>query len=247
MRTIKGTVGNDLIRGTKSDDYILASDGNDVVYGGSGHDVLKGGNGSDTLYGEGGNDDLQGEAGDDILFGADGDDNLYGGLGTDRLFGGSGSDYFNMRDGADVADGGDGNDGIMEITDDTVTGGAGDDLFLFHMNQGSVATVTDYRNGNDTLGLHDAPDADANAQLAGRQGWQYIGADAPTASLTNGNGQATISYLDGYTFLRLYNADGDFNADLTVRLVGNYAPEDVDLMFLNPQLKTWTEPALIFA
>jgi len=214
-------------------------------YAGSGNDQLQGGNGNDTLYGEAGNDKLFGEAGNDTLFGGDGDDNLSGGLGADHLWGGAGSDYFDLHYGTDVADGGEGDDRIMEIADDTVTGGAGDDLMLFHMNQGSVATVTDYRNGNDTLGLHSA-DSDANASLEGRQGWQYIGDVAPTSSLSNGNGQATISIVDGNTFLRLYNADGDLNADLTVKLVGNYAPEDVDLMVLDQELGTWVEPALIF-
>jgi hypothetical protein len=115
-------------------------------------------------------------------------------------------------------------------------------MMLFRFNQGSIATVTDYLNGNDLIGMTSYQDA--NASLQGKQQWEYIGTAAPTSQLTNGNGQATVNHVDGYTVLQLYNADGDFNADLTVRFAGTYEAQDIDLRFENAGY--WTDPALLF-
>ena len=244
MASIKGTRANDRIIGTKNNDSIQSGDGNDQVFAGLGDDRIFGGNGDDTLYGEGGNDHIYGDAGNDTLFGGDGDDLLDGGTGLDYLFGGAGADSLLNGGPGDFLDGGDGNDGLMHIIDATVTGGAGNDLFHIRGTAGGMTTITDYVKGSDIIGLGNT--LEANTLLEGKQGWQYIGDLPPTASLANGNGQATLSYVDGNTFLTLYNADGDLNADLTIKLFGTHAPLDIDLMFHNQVTQGWTDPALLF-
>ncbi|MBJ7538789.1 retention module-containing protein [Marinomonas transparens] len=90
-------------------------------------DNLRGaeGNSSDYIDGKGGNDILIGNDGPDTLIGADGNDLLIGGM-------------FNQDDG-DV---------------DTLTGGAGEDIFIIHKS-GSVDLLTDFNAKDDRLDLTD--------------------------------------------------------------------------------------------
>ncbi len=97
----------------------------------------------DTIPAEGGNDSLYGGGGADQLIGGDGDDALRGGAGSDTMQGGTGDDYLRGGTGADVAEGGDGADSFDVSEGDTVTGGAGDDVFrLVDLAESGSAGIT---------------------------------------------------------------------------------------------------------
>ncbi|MEW6491948.1 MAG: calcium-binding protein [Cyanobacteriota bacterium] len=91
------------------------------------NDIFQGTDGADKFDGGQGDDELIGYAGDDILLGGSGNDALEGFLGNDDLKGGDGNDilagvstkYFGSSVGS----------GVGEI--DTLSGGAGEDTFVF--------------------------------------------------------------------------------------------------------------------
>jgi Ca2+-binding RTX toxin-like protein len=230
MRTIKGTKGNDRISGTTRDDYIIAGDGDDTVYAGSGSDYLYGGNGNDLLHGQDGNDSIYGDAGSDILWGELGNDSLDGGDGDDTLNGGAGDDSLQGRAGNDIMDGGDGNDSIQFAPggNDTAIGGSGIDRFVINDNLGSVATINDFDASAEAMWR--GVGYDANADAAGHQFWVHVDSEQLVPLRSDGNGQATVSFDGQYTTLQLYHADGNLHADVTVRLLGSYAPESLHVM-----------------
>lgn len=145
-RIFGNNTGNDTVYGGWNNDYIQGdfaylqgsnsfsgNTGSDLLYGGSGDDVIWGDQGEgrelvyttadDRLFGDNGNDALYGQAGADTLDGGLGNDLLYGGTGNDVLNGGfdllppgKEADLF----GADYFPG-----------NDTMSGGAGDDTYLF--------------------------------------------------------------------------------------------------------------------
>jgi Ca2+-binding RTX toxin-like protein len=80
-------------------------------------------------------DDILGLSGQDTLRGFNGNDMLHGGTGNDLLDGGTGND---------IVYGGSGFDRLI--------GGAGRDVFVLHRRTG-LDTVTDFRDGQDRLGL----------------------------------------------------------------------------------------------
>ena len=127
---------------------LQGTDAGDTLTGGAGSDGINGGMGNDLQGGGAGDDILQGGYGNDILYGGDGSDILDGGHGEDRLVGGDGNDLLISR--ADGREGAiwydpdrDEGDPYNELTggklypdqpipaDDTLTGGAGRDIFYF--------------------------------------------------------------------------------------------------------------------
>jgi hypothetical protein len=238
MPTYRGKNGNDALIGSNKADYMYGFGGNDELWGRAGNDALYGGVGDDWLYGEAGDDTLYGEDGEDHLYGGDGSDVLRGGNGNDPLLaGGDGRDSVRGDAGNDRLEGGAGDDELYGGPGaDVLVGGEGADAFFWMSlaDWDPVAgtdTIEDYNPAEDKLWIG-GPVPDANLQLAGNQDWQFVGA-APTGThLDNGNGQATVQYIDGYTVLTLYNNDGDFNADFSVRLAGT-----VD----QPQIYAWVD------
>jgi len=91
--------------------------GNDSFVGAlqSAATTVLGGAGWDTLIGSTGNDNLYGGANGDVLDGGDGDDKLYAGSGWDRITGGNGDDRLQVSE---------------WTTNDTLLGGAGNDLLI---------------------------------------------------------------------------------------------------------------------
>lgn len=233
MGTYNGKRGDDILRGSKRDDFMNGKEGNDTLYGGSGNDTMYGWYGNDVLYGEAGNDRLYGDWGDDILDGGAGNDSLDGGDGADTLIGGDGDDTLGGFAGDDTLDGGAGHDELVGGSGlDRLTGGADDDWFIFLHQADSVGAgdvITDFQPGVDQLVVGYYGNVwDANASADGLQKWEYVGSD-PIAALANGNGQATITYVDGFTVLRLFNNDGDDQADFTLNLQGIYQPEELQI------------------
>ena len=118
--------------------------GNDTIHGSEGADYIVGD--ANEMKGQGGNDKLHGAGGDDVIYG-DGREPWKDTCGNDRLFGGEGNDTLY---------GDTGNDGNWVSVyhgivggDDILTGGRGDDAFVF-FNGSGVDKVTDFsqRAGN---------------------------------------------------------------------------------------------------
>ena len=103
----------------------------EVVWGGLGGDRMVGTGANNVLWGNFGNDTIDGGTGHDHLEGAEGNDVLDGQNGRDTIFGGADNDRINGGDDPDLIFGGAGNDRIftVDLSADTVNGGAGDDLF----------------------------------------------------------------------------------------------------------------------
>jgi len=100
-----------------------------TITGGIGNDTIAGTAGPDLLRGLAGNDSLNGYGGSDTLLGGAGNDILEGGQDDDTVRGGAGDDYFVHQYGADLLDGGDGNDRfyVSYQGTGTILGGAGID------------------------------------------------------------------------------------------------------------------------
>lgn len=200
---IYGDSGNDIISGLGGNDQLFGGGGNDALYGGDGDDRLYGQDGNDQIYGGTGRDSIDGGLGDDYIEGGDGDDNIQGRQGNDTIFGGAGNDVFYLD-----------NTGY-----DLVSGGSGSDTFIVGAyGRADFDTILDYDKSEDIVGY--SPNRDANAFEAGNQGWDVVTAAELQGGIV-GRGQATIEYDGTDTVLRLYNADGDTNADLTLHFRGD--------------------------
>lgn len=90
--------------------------------------LMDGKNTSGTMVGLGGKDTINGNNGDDLILGGGNSDTLKGGNGDDVIFGGKGLDRS--------------------------TGGKGKDTFILARNSG-LDTITDFRVGQDHIGLAD--------------------------------------------------------------------------------------------
>jgi serralysin len=202
--SISGGAGNNVLVGCAGNDALISGDGVDRLYGGDGDDVLRGGAGNDRLVGDAGNDRLDGDPGDDrldggdgndVLVGGDGNDVLAGGAGDDRLYGGPGDDRLFGNPGADL-----------------LVSGGGQDLFVFrHANDstpGAMDTIRDFTSGVDMIDLRSI---DANANLAGDQAFDFIGA---------GSFGYTAGELNFRNEILSADINGDGIADFQVYLAG---------------------------
>ncbi len=139
--------------------------GNDTFTGDGTNETANGLLGDDTLIGNGGHDTLIGHGGSDNLSGGDGDDSLNGGTsgvsnpapgvvdGADVIDGGAGNDVLRGQDGDDTLTGGDGVDNLRgDLGNDTLNGGNGEDLVSFRFDDiglatGVVFSAAGYTNG----------------------------------------------------------------------------------------------------
>jgi Ca2+-binding RTX toxin-like protein len=176
--------GFENIIGSVKTDTLAGDDGVNWIWGGAGNETITGRDGADHLFGEAGNDTLLGGAGDDVLVGAAGADTYGGGVGADTVdFSASAAGVtVNLATGAGT--GGDAQgDVFVSIEnvigsafadvivgkanvwnnvfdgrggDDTLTGGLGDDAFVFRLGEGSDA-ITDFSplaaSNNDVIEL----------------------------------------------------------------------------------------------
>ncbi len=174
--TLQGGDGHDSLNGQAGNDLITGAAGHDVLRGGAGADSLDGGNGDDAIFGQAGEDTLAGGLGNDTLDGGfDGDlliessdvdmtltsSAMTGGLGTDtlqdielaRLTGGGSNNELNANGfaGSVTLIGGDGHDTLWDAAgDDSLVGGAADDVYKLCANGSDVVTEA-VNAGNDAL------------------------------------------------------------------------------------------------
>ena len=211
---------NDLLQGLEEDDTLSGEAGEDVLVGNEGNDDLSGGADDDLLLGGEGDDLVEGYEGDDALFGGEGEDTINGGDGADLIDGTDRLDEDQLLaslqtaktsndlvvefdgeqdgDSGDVIDAGAGEDVILMGSDDSVTGGADDDLFAggWWIRPGDPAIVEDYDEDEDFLT------------------YTYEGPTAPaiTTDIDAATGDATV-YADGDEVIVVINAGPSFNAN----------------------------------
>lgn len=162
--SIHGGAGDDFVWGGAGHDTIRGSDGADTVRSGAGEDHLMGQDGNDVLCPADGNDTALGGHGADILWGGDGDDALFGCYDNDLLTGGNGSDRLGGQAGNDIllsrSDAGEpmiaGAPGMPRVfpdlamaANDTLTGGADNDLFRFELMVNARPEVVESWKGAD--------------------------------------------------------------------------------------------------
>ncbi|WP_423212539.1 Calx-beta domain-containing protein [Paracoccus yeei] len=178
---------------------LQGNNGHNRLFGNGGADTLRGGAGFDTLSGGLGNDWLQGDLGNDLLAGAEGNDSLLGGAGNDLLQGGAGSDLLAGGAGADMLWGG--------------AERAQRDVFVFNSpgesRLGALRDrIGDFVSGVDDLDLRGI---DANATIAGNQGFRFAAGRAAHAVWAVDSGANTLLRGD---------VNGDGNADFEILLLG---------------------------
>lgn len=183
------------MKGTGGADRIEAPLGYNRMSGGSGNDYLQGNLFEDTLNGGSGNDTLNGLDGDDFLSGGSGNDLLNGGNGNDILRGGSGNDTL-----------------IGGIGFDVLTGGSGKDYFMFNSPEEGVNFITDFKVGEDSIGLLGSSFNLPLGQLTSDK--FVVGANA-----TNGDQRLVYNFNTGDLFF-----DGDGNGDDEPLQIANLTP-----------------------
>lgn len=179
--TLIGGAGNDILLGGAGDDVLSGGTGRDILIGGAGNDLLNGGFGADLLIGSSGSDTLMGGEGNDTLIGVEYDliaeeladvadeiteavagtsDSPAAGQLAARIAGAAQSGDVAER-GPDLLEGGGGDDLLIGDDGDTMTGGAGTDMFGVVYKSGDDASlITDFDYHTETLTLVlDNPDA----------------------------------------------------------------------------------------
>ncbi|PCI63652.1 MAG: hypothetical protein COB37_04280 [Kordiimonadales bacterium] len=161
-----GGAGNDLIGGGAGNDLIiggglratingledisstLSDGGSDILFGGSGDDVLITGSFDDTngngSFDAGEADQSSADA--NIAYAGSGNDQVFGAAGADELGGGTGDDTIDAGAGNDTIYGGR-NDDADAGTNDSISGGDGDDLIFASGGADSI----DGGAGNDVI------------------------------------------------------------------------------------------------
>ncbi|MQY41581.1 hypothetical protein GG681_02930 [Epibacterium sp. SM1969] len=154
--TLEGGAENDALFGNQGDDTLFGGSGTDVAFGGSGDDLINGGSFSDVLFGGHGEDTLNGDQGDDLIVAVEhGDDLREVEEFIDHGEPLTGLELEAASDGADVINGGDGNDFTIFGAGDTVTGGDGNDTFALFTDPSpsGPAYITDYEPREDTISI----------------------------------------------------------------------------------------------
>ncbi|WP_445632476.1 Calcium-binding protein [Nostoc sp. DSM 114161] len=232
--TFFNDLDNNITALDNSDDVINGQGGNDKINGLSGNDLLRGGAGNDTLIGAVGNDILVEVSGNNSLVGGIGDDalNVRFSTGNNTLDGGAGKDTLNAQasKGNNLLFGGDGNDyldasffldaepytGVYNYTsslsNNTLNGGAGDDILLAESSTGN--NLLSSGDGNDYLSI-------SGYTIGTRSGeFLYFGTSGDN-TLNGGAGNDTLygEYLTGDNLL----SGGDGNDSFYV----NILPPDI--------------------
>lgn len=209
---VSGGDGNDFILGGAGNDTLLGEAGDDDLIGGGGNDLLRGGDGNDDMYGIAGQNTLLGGAGNDVVVGIDvpralAEDPAEIAAFVESLRASGAESVLSNRQitelaanvfnggaaGADIVDGGAGNDVLFGDSNDTLTGGEGRDQFRVLFTGASdyqPAVITDYTRAADGQIVLNAPVALAAGELT-----------------FAANGSDTIVRLGGQDVLVLRNTD----------------------------------------
>lgn len=186
--TLPGSDGDDIISAHAGDDTVTGAAGDDLIYLGAGDDLVDTRMGSDDDQGD---DTIYGGAGDDFITDVTGSNTLYGNEGNDTLYSvdgfdlGGGFGTLSERGTPDLLDGGAGDDQLLGDGDDTLTGGAGSDIFLINETpqiDGETAVITDFNLQEDVFTVLN------------------LNADDPILDVTfraNANDTAVFAYVNG--------------------------------------------------
>ncbi len=139
--------------GGKGDDTLIGNPFDNNLIGGDGNDLFYGGSGNDVIYGELGNDVLYGDDGDDMLIDYYGANMLDGGKGNDRICVASTD---RGLPGRNIILGGEGDDEIYLGTGThRITGGQGNDTFNFFCYEGveSNSSIWNFEKSKDKITL----------------------------------------------------------------------------------------------
>jgi Ca2+-binding RTX toxin-like protein len=157
--TLIGNAAANRLQGAAGNDSLVGDEGADTLEGGNGADTLLAGTGNNSLSGGADADSIQGGAGADTMSGGGGNDTLIDAEGADRLLGGTGDDRLqgaDLVDAPNFMDGEAGNDTIgragdftVDLTGDTLRGGADNDLIL--LDGHALDVLIDGGAGADTL------------------------------------------------------------------------------------------------
>lgn len=216
-----GDLLNNTLTGTNAADVLHGLEGNDLLNGGNGNDILVGGTGADQLFGGAGNDLLFGGAGGDILNGGseidtasyrfasagvsvnlasaaantgDAASDVYSSI--ENVIGSDFNDQLKGDAGANLLDGGDGND-IFHFSGgaDTFVGGLG---VADSIQIDSVASKISLDDGTNTRGVSFS----GIENILGGTGADSLTGNATSNYLAGGDGADTLSGLGGDDILR---------------------------------------------
>lgn len=192
------------------DNATIGTDASDSFQMGAGDDTATGGAGDDRLFLGAGNDesiadDLAEAEGDDLIRGGDGDDVITDTAGANRLFGDTGADTIDASDDPAEADapdevnGGFGADTLIVDDGDSVTGGAGLDMFrIAYATSDAPVVITDYE-ANEPIKI-DVPE-----DLAGQTPTLEAAENGTDSNIVIGD--QTVAVLQGVTDLSTVNLD----------------------------------------
>ncbi|MGR3467038.1 MAG: calcium-binding protein [Shimia sp.] len=163
-----------------------------------------------------GDDFIAGTPFDQTVYGLEGDDFIDTGDSTSTVFGGDGDDMILVEGRENVIDGGDGDDTILSdySLNDTLNGGAGDDLIkgLLFEFFGSSTTHFDGGAGDDTLlGGYDTDVMEGGLGddiLRGFTGDDTLSGGAGSDTIVGGRGADSIDGGDGFDFVVFEGRDG---------------------------------------
>jgi Ca2+-binding RTX toxin-like protein len=200
-----------------SADFLDGGEDDDLLYGGDGGNILLGGAGNDTIYSRGGDDHIDGGDGDDTIYASIGADVVYGGAGNDRitaystvslvLDGGDGDDFLQADLADDVLRGGAGRDTLIgNAGADLLDGGIGDDTYLFARGFGRdlVLDIDPTAGNHDRIVFTDLASNEVSAiKLAGRLALQVAGTtDLLEVEWSPGTGAGieSVAFSDGVSW-----------------------------------------------
>lgn len=201
IENVNGSLYDDTLTGNNIANILFGDAGNDTIIGGTGADIINGGAGNDTVsYADSTslvNVNLTrtgvqfgGSATDDVLSNIE---NIIGSFSNDTL---TGNDIANILRGL--------------AGKDTLTGGAGSDVFKYSATTDSGTTsttrdlITDFVNGTDKIDL---------ADFTGTFAFKGTGAFTGTAHEVN------YSQVGGNTLIGI-DADGNGTLDMQIELAG---------------------------
>jgi serralysin len=158
-----------------------------------------------TAYGYGGDDHLIGQENRVVFYGGEGNDLLVGSTANDVLCGENGNDIL-----------------IGHTGPDELWGGAGSDRFLF-THVGASDTIRDFEKGIDKI---DLTEIDANALVAGKQSFNWLG----NGAFTGQAGQMRVYHAGDAGYVLALDVNGDSAADLSI-FVGSAHASNEDIWF----------------